>query len=179
MKIKFPQINRKLTAYIFTVLFIFISIANIAQNRLFKVDEEKKLRLVLLQNPNFSGLHEKLGQYYFETNEEAARREYRLAQDYYIALNPTSKADVLGSRSSPWQNWQNLISQKQTQDKEIKYWQKVQTAYPRYLYASLKLAAFSLQKREPENAKKYLEIILREDPTDQNALKFFERISKN
>lgn len=166
MEIQFPHINRKLTATVLFVLFLLVNFLNLWHNHLFKIDEEKKLRLLLLQNPASSGLHEQLGLYYVRTNEQAAQREYKLAQEY---------SNVLGT-GSPWQTWQNLLSRKNNAEQELKYWKTVTEIYPDYLYAYLKLAEINWQKGSKEEAKNYLKIVRQKDPTNKTALEIKQGI---
>lgn len=166
MKIKFPHINRKLTAPMLFLLLMLVNFLNLWQNHLFKMGEERKLHLLLLQNPASSGLHEQLGLYYVRTNEQAAQREYKLAQEY---------SNVLGT-GSPWQTWQNLLSRKNNAEQELKYWRTVTEIYPDYLYAYLKLAIIYWQKGNREEAKEYLKSVLEKDPTNKTALEIKQGI---
>ncbi len=173
---QFPHKNRKLTAAFLIILFAVFIILNLAQNGFFKADEEKKLRFSLMKNPKESATHEKLGQYYLPTDEEAAKREYLLAQEYFPAGEKSEDKTVLGSKSGPWQTWQNLIVKKHNQANEISYWEKVTETSSLYLYAYLKLAQLNLEKGNTPKAKDYLETALRLDPTNQYAIELLGRI---
>lgn len=175
LKIHFPQINRKLTAGFWLLLFLVVIGTNLLQNRFFSLTQEKKLRLELLQNPAISSLHERLGQYYLGINEKAAEKEYKIAQEYYHPPEVFKGASVLGDQSNPWQTWTNLLTQKQTQENELSYWEKIKEVYPDYIYAYLKLAVLHLQKGEVDKAKVYLTTVLQTDPTSQNALKLWQK----
>lgn len=168
---QFPHINRKLTAGLLITSFMFLGILNLMQNVLFKVNEGKRLRSLLMQNPGISSLHEKLGQYYLGRDMERAKNEYLLAQEYFVPSTNPNPSNVLGSISNPWQNWLSIEAKIQNTDREIEYWQKVSQTYPDYLYAYLKLSVLNWQKGERDNAKNYLSFILIKDPTDKNALK--------
>lgn len=148
---QFPHKNRKLTAVFLLLILFFIVGANLAQNKLFPATNEKKIRLELLRNPTNSLLHEKLGQLYTGQSQEAAKREYILTG---------AEKNILGSEASD----------------QIKYWEKVVQIHPNYLYAYLKLAQFNLQKGKIDKAKIYLEKVLREDPTNENAKKLLAAI---
>lgn len=176
IKIHFPHIHRKLTAVIGITLFLLFSLLNLMQNQLFGTNEERELRFSLLQKPDISNIHEKLGQLYLEVNEKWAKREYQLAQEYYNELEPTASTKVLGSEVNPWQKWQNYISKKQNQENEIKYWKSVQKTYPDYLYADLKLAVLSMQQGEATKIKTYLAAVILKDPTNQIALRLTEKL---
>lgn len=176
MSSKFPHINRKLTAVFLLTLFLLIVVLNLAQNQLFKTSDEKRLRFQLLQNPQISLLHEKLGQYYLVTDETAAKREYLLAQEYYSPIKALPEAIVSGNQFSPWQTWQNLTAKKHSLANEQHYWENVSETYPDYLYAYLKLALINLQKGDTIRAKDYLATILRDDPTNIWAAKLLSEI---
>ncbi|MBI3380242.1 hypothetical protein HY029_05805 [Candidatus Gottesmanbacteria bacterium] len=174
---KFPQINRKLTAGLLLVFFLLISVANIIQNRLFKVGGEKKLHSAIMQNPNLESLHERLGQYYLGINKESAEREYRLAQENFISSSNLSTLKVLGSQSSPWQTWQNIEAKIQNLESETSYWEKVTLIYPDYLYAELKLALLNMQRGNPQKAKNYLLTVLNKDPSNEDAIRLLREIN--
>lgn len=175
-KIQFPQINRKLTAGIWLILFIIVLGTNLLQSRIFSLTQEKKLRQQLLQDPAISSLHEKLGQYYLGINEKAAEREYLIAQEYYLPQEILKSANVLGDQSppaqagSPWQTWNNLLAKKKSRENEQSYWEKITEAYPDYIYAYLKLAVLHFQKGEADKANTYLVKVLQTDPTNQTAI---------
>lgn len=166
MTIKFPQINRKLTAFLLILVLAPMGLANLMQNLIFEKNDEKKLRFEVMRYPYISVLHEKLGSYYLGINNEAAQREYILAQS----------SRVLGAQNSPWQTWQDILKIQNSQDLEIKYWEKVLLSYPDYTYASLKLAVLNLQKGNSEKARNYLSLMIAKNPTDETAKKLVERL---
>lgn len=178
----FPHINRELTAGLLISVILLVSILNVLQNKLFKMDNEKKLRMAIMKNPQISSSHEKLGQYYLGKSMEAAKREYLLAQEYFIPPYTSQKTNVLGSQSpparagSPWQTWQEVADKIQNLDSDIKYWENVSHAYPDYLFADLKLALLSLRKGRNEKANNYLKDIVKNDPTDRNAINLLEKL---
>lgn len=167
MKIQFPQINRKLTALFYLLVFIFLVGVNFWQNSFFKTNYEKTLRFSLLKNPSSGFLHEKLGQYFWGKDDKRAEKEFLLAQEYH---------NILGSQSPPWQTWLNFIGKKKNLDAELSYWEKVGNTYPNFLYADLKLATLNLQKGESIKAKNHLENILLKDPTYKLASQILKRI---
>lgn len=167
---EFPHIKRKLPAVILVVILTLLSFINLAQNKLFRPSEEKNLHGLILQNPGISNLHERLGQYYLGVDDKGAEREYLLAQEYYKPSSLPDGNQVLGSESSPWQTWLNLKAKKDSLAGETKNWEKVTEVYPEYLYAYLKLAVLNLQKGETKKAQNYIDITLRNDPSNQEAL---------
>lgn len=175
LKIQFPQINRKLTAGIWIILFITVLSTNLFQSRIFSLTREKKLQQQLLQDPAISSSHEKLGQYYLGVNEKAAEREYNLAQEYYHPQEVLNDTSVLGDKSNPWQTWTNLLANKKSRENEQSYWEKITEVYPDYIYAYLKLAVLHFQKGETDKANAFLTNVIQTDPTNQTAFKLQQK----
>ncbi len=177
LKIQFPQINRKLTAGLWLLLFLTVISTNLLQGKIFNLTQEKKLQQQVLQNPTISSSHEKLGQYYLGINEKVAEREYKLAQEYYHQPEISGGTSVLGESSSPWQTWTNLIAKKKSRDNEQSYWEKIIEVYPDYIYAYLKLAVLHFQKGEADKANSFLSNIIQADPTNQTAIKLQQKFN--
>ena len=176
LRIQFPQINRRLTAGFWFLIFLILIGTNLLQDSIFRPTKEKKLRLEILQNPTISSLHEKLGQYYLITNEKAAENEYKIAQEYYHPEEVFRGTNVLGDQSTPWQTWKNSLTQKNNMLNELSYWEKIKNIYPDYIYSYLKLAVLHTQKGEIDKARVYLTTVLQTDPTNQIAFKLLQKL---
>ena len=174
--IQFPHFTRRFTVRLPVlpwkrINFLLISLviaANLYEYRLFPVNEEKNLQLQILQNPDRSELHEKLGQYYLPISEEAAKREYVLAEELY-QYSRSDSSNTLGVQSSPRQTWEAHEQQLEKLRGEVKYWQSINSSFPDYQYALLKLGALALQIGEKEKAAKYLQQVLFYSPQDKDA----------
>lgn len=180
---QFPHFTRKINAvsWVFplrtltVILLVTIIILNLCHNLLFETNLEKELQQQIISNPANYLLHEKLGQTYLSINAEAAKKEYELAQELY-QQNQLSNSNVLGLQSSPWQNWQNMISIQEKLKQEVALWRGINATFPDYRYALLKLAALKYQLGEKEESEKYLEILLRQNPKNETVLLLKQKI---
>lgn len=180
----FPHIIRRITVsltfikfkYFFGLFFFLLLLPNLWQNRIYPPSEEKNLRFAIIKNPTLSSLHEKLGQYYLSINEEEAKKEYLLAEEFYKEQNlSTGDPKVLGNLSSPWQTWKNIKEQKQILYKSYTYWEEVLKKFPDYQYALLKLAAINLQLGNKDNAVAQLQKLLKQSPNNKEALELLAK----
>lgn len=153
---QFPHKKRKLTAPILTALFIFLAVLNVAHSQFFVKTRESELKVEIMRAPFISSLHERLGQYYLGSFNKEAKREYLLAQEFY--------PNVLGASASPEDTWKSLENKIQNLESERKFWERVKTLYPSYLYSYLKLAILDLQKNDRKNAYKNITTVLKLDP---------------
>lgn len=178
--IKFPHFLRKLPANFFFSLIknlfypflLLVLLLNLGQVFIFPDDEEKILRYELLKHPTEAKLHERLGYYYLGINYTAAKREYLLAEEFYrLTLSKTTD-----KKESPWQRWTVISAQRERLKKEALFWDSVRQAFPDYYYAPLKLAAIHFLLGNDERAKEYIQVVLRENPTEESALHLYERL---
>lgn len=174
---KLPHINRKFTAPFYhcllIVCFIFLLTiigANLLYDQFYPSNEEKKLRLAVMNDPANYLLHEKLGQYYLNINENEAEKEYLLAEEFYREYS-SNTPHVLGSQSTPWQTWTNITMQKNRLEEEVRFWESVHQDFSNYIYAPIRLASLHQKLGNIKKAQEYLEEVLKESPTNEFALK--------
>lgn len=129
----------------------------------------------IMQNPYNSSYHEKLGQFYLSLNKEAAEREYKLAQHFFLK-NPSYGSSVLGDQSPPLKTWDNLLMTQSNLRQERNYWELIHRKYPRYLYAFQKLAVINLELGEKNNARVLLQEAMREFPADPLTFQLMEKL---
>lgn len=179
-RLKFPHFPRKLTAAlpscqakkVISLFLLLILLFNLGESFIFPFNEEKNLRYQLLNYPQDFKLHERLGRYYLEVNNEAAEREYLLAEEFYRLASPSET----GMKESPWQKWSDIILQRQKLEQEILFWEEVRQAFPSYHYATFKLAAVHFQLGNDDKAREYIKIAREKSPTDEAILRFAERL---
>lgn len=158
-QIQFPHFHRIITA----VFFVALSGLNIFSSFLFPPDTEKALKYALLRSPGEKTLHEKLGQYYLLVNQEAAAKEYVLAQEFYTRT-PAGSSSVLGEEASPEETWKQILGEKGAKEAQIQLWESVSHELPSYTYAWLKLAVLYHQLDNPIESKKYIQKLVEENP---------------
>lgn len=173
-QIQFPHFHRIIAA----VFFVALSGMNIFSSFFFPPDTEKVLQYALLRSPGEKTLHEKLGQYYLMVNQEAAAKEYALAQEFYTRTSAASSS-VLGTEASPEETWKHILGEKGTKEAQIQLWESVSHELPSYTYAWLKLAVLYHQLDKPIESKKYIQKIGEENPGNPTIQEVINTLEKD
>lgn len=172
-EIKFPHFIRKIHAspfmrifdYFLWYLVIFLVLLNLFHTYFFPFNEEKRLQRQIIIKPFEALFHEELGRYYLAVNYQAANREYLLAQKLYEETT-FAENKVLGMQSPPAEIWASVTSEKQKLEKELDFWEKINKAFPDYLYTKAKMAAIAYQLGDKDKTQKWLDLGLHESPKD-------------
>ena len=172
--LQFPHFHRIIAA----VFFIALSGLNIFSSFLFPPDTEKVLKYALLRSPGEKSLHEKLGQYYLLVNQEAAAKEYALAQEFYTRTS-SAQSSVLGEEASPEETWKQILKDMGTKEAQIQVWESASHELPSYTYAWLKLAVLYHQLDKPIESKKYIQKIREENPGNPAIQEIISKLEKD
>ncbi len=166
---KFPHFLRIISAL--GLLFILgLVTLNLLHSRLYGFDEGKMLKQQIMSDPNESALHEKLGQYYLPFNKNEAEKEYQLASEFY---------QILGAQTTPADIWNNITTESERLENELVFWEKVNSLYPDYEYAQLKMAVINYQLGNKNQAQAIINKLLFVSPNNTEAKKIQEKIKGN
>jgi tetratricopeptide (TPR) repeat protein len=181
---KFPHFIRKIHAspfmrifdYFLWYLVIFLVLFNLFHTYFFPFNEEKRLERQIIVKPFEVLFHDNLGQYYLAINYQAANREFFLAQKLYEETT-FAENKVLGTQSSPAEIWASVISQKQKLEKELDFWEKINKAFPDYLYTKAKIATLAYQLGDKDKTQKWLNLGLSQSPKDELLLQLTQKLN--
>lgn len=175
MNIKFPQINRNITAFvsalfyngfagIMILLVLLITLLSYHTQFFPENEEYTKLKIATYMFPPDYNRFSNLGIYFY--NHGLAREAFatfQIAQSLY--RNPTSdNQQVLGEQVSPFTLYQLLTQESQSLEKDLNYWKKVAMEKPNYRDAYLQTSTLAYKLGKTNEAQEFLEKALIIDP---------------
>lgn len=154
----FPHIFRIIPALTLWLIIITILILNLFHSRFFGFNPVNQISYLLLEYPHNPFYHQKLGSYYLKEGiYKKSQQEFAVARQLSIEQNSALLPEVLGISAT-------------SKDEEIKYWLNINSYYPDYIYAPLKLAADFIEVGNFIQAQKYIHSVLLRDPINKEAL---------